>query len=340
MTPPSQPPDDVDVIVVVVDTPTLRQTVEEATSRLAGAGSTHLLALERDGIAPERTVSLLRDASRWASRSRSDRDRTDGVVRAGRTVAGRWPEPDDVAETVVSYADRHGIDRVVVPADFERAVAGVSSDALVTALRETGVAEATVGHVARPAIHRRLFVAGSVASTGALFVLSLTFYFVLAGGVDTFEVVTGVATAGLVAATFRRVTFATPPSPLRSGRRVVRWCLYVPYLLWEVAKANLAIAGIVLHPRLPIDPKLVSYPTSLRGELALTTFANSVTLTPGTLTVDVEDDGSLLVHTLTGDSRADLLEGSLERAVQFVFGGADSGTDRPRSAIDAEGSDD
>jgi multicomponent Na+:H+ antiporter subunit E len=335
----SRPPDGVDVVVVVVDTPTIRQTVETATNRLTGAGSAHLLALETEGVAPERTVQLLRDASRWASRSRSGRDRTVPVAQAGRTVAGQWPEPDRVAETVAAYADQHGIDRVLVPADFERAFAGVSATALVTALREAGFADVTVGPSSRPAIHRRLLVAGSMASTGALFVVSLAFYFLLAGGVDAFEVLTGVATAGLVAATFRRVTFATPPSPKRSGRRVVRWCLYVPYLLWEVLKANLAIAAIVLHPRLPIDPKLVSYPTSLRGELALTTFANSVTLTPGTLTVDVGEDGSLLVHTLTEASRTGLLDGSLERAVGFVFGHDDAGADGPRLASETGVSD-
>ena len=96
----------------------------------------------------------------------------------------------------------------------------------------------------------------------------------------------------------------------------------MPYLHREVAKANVAIAAIVLHPRLPVDPKLVSYPTTLDGELALTTFANSVTLTPGTLTVDVDAEaGTLLVHTLTAGTRADLLDGSLERAVGFVFDG-------------------
>jgi multisubunit Na+/H+ antiporter MnhE subunit len=336
----SRPPDDDDIVVIVADTPGIRRTVEDAPNRFTGTESIHLLALERDSTASERTGSLLRDASRWVTQSRSGRDRTDDVVRAGRTVPGRWPEPDDVAEIVAAYADKKGTDRVLVPADIERAIPGVSTDALVTALREVGVTEATAGSVGRSVIHRRLLVAASAASTGALFGLSLVFYLVLAGGVDTFEIVTGVATAGIVAATFRRVTFATPPNLSRSGSRVVRWCLYVPYLLWEVAKANLAIAAIVLHPRLPIDPKLVSYPTSLRGELALTTFANSVTLTPGTLTVDVENDGSLLVHTLTDDSRADLLEGSLERAVQFVFGGADSGTDRPRSALGPEASDD
>lgn len=333
----SPPPDD-DVVVVAVDTPTIRRAVEDTATQLTDTGSVHLLALEGEGIAPARPGSLLRDASRWVTRALSGRDEAPDVVQAGRAVPSRWPEADDVADTVVTYAETRGIDRVLVPADVERAIAGVSAKALATALQEAGIREATVWSEGRPTIHRRLLVAASAAGTATLFVLSLAFYLVIAGRIDTFELVTGIATAGLVAATFRRITFAAPPDLRRSGSRVVRWCLYVPYLLWEVAKANIAIAVIVLHPRLPIDPKLVSYPTSLRNELALTTFANSVTLTPGTLTVDVEDDGSLLVHTLTDESRADLLEGSLERAVEFVFGSDDTGPSG--STLDAEVSDD
>jgi multicomponent Na+:H+ antiporter subunit E len=103
-----------------------------------------------------------------------------------------------------------------------------------------------------------------------------------------------------------------------------------------------AIAVIVLHPRLPIDPQLVSYQTDLDGELALTTFANSVTLTPGTLTVDVDaDEGRLLVHTLTTDSRDDLFDGSLERGVRFIFGeDAEEAPTGPRPTPGATGGSD
>jgi multisubunit Na+/H+ antiporter MnhE subunit len=332
------------VLTVVVDTPTVQRAVEYTATRLAPAESVHLLALARDDDRELRTASLLSDASRWAARNRTVRDSRGGVVRSGRTVDGRWPTPDDVAAVVAAYAHQHGIDRVFVPADFESAFSGVSAGALVASLRDAGIDDPAVVPAGRFTVHRRLLVAGSTAGTAALFVLSLAFYLLLAGRVDTFEVVTGVATAAVVASVFRTVAFETPPSFRRSGSRVLRGLLYVPYLLWEVARANLAIAAIVLHPRLPIDPKLVSYPTDLRGELALTTFANSITLTPGTLTVDVDaDEGTLLVHTLTDASRTELASGSLERALRFVFGGdGDEGGDalRPASAPRSEVSDD
>jgi multicomponent Na+:H+ antiporter subunit E len=322
-----------DVLVPVVDAPATRRTVEYAVDRIEAGAALHLVALAsaEDGPpAQAASASLLGSARRWAERARP-RDHEGRVVTAGRAVDGRWPTADDAAAVLAVYAQNHGIDRVLVPADVERAVPGVTASALVAALRDAGVASPVVGPTPRTALHRHLVVAGSLASTGALFVLSLAFYLLLAGRIDGFELVTGVATAAVVAATFRHVTFATPPALVRSTGRAVRGCLYVPYLLWEVAKANAAIAAIVLHPRLPIDPKLVSYDTTLDGELALTTFANSVTLTPGTLTVDVDvDDGTLLVHTLTASTRADLLDGSLERAVQFVFGSDAAATDESR----------
>ena len=66
------------------------------------------------------------------------------------------------------------------------------------------------------------------------------------------------------------------------------WFLYyVPVFLWECFKANLDVAYRVLHPDLPIHPGIVKVNTKLKTDMALTFLANSITLTPGTLTVDV-----------------------------------------------------
>jgi multicomponent Na+:H+ antiporter subunit E len=91
-------------------------------------------------------------------------------------------------------------------------------------------------------------------------------------------------------------------------------------LLWEIAKANVTMAYVILHPSLPIDPKLVEVQSALWGDIPITTLANSITLTPGTLTVDLIDD-ELVVHALTAGSRADLESGALVRAVAFVTDG-------------------
>ena len=72
---------------------------------------------------------------------------------------------------------------------------------------------------------------------------------------------------------------------------------YLPIFLWECFKANLDVAYRVLHPRLPINPGIVKVKTTLKSDTALTFLANSITLTPGTLSVDIDtDNGVLYVH--------------------------------------------
>lgn len=72
---------------------------------------------------------------------------------------------------------------------------------------------------------------------------------------------------------------------------------YVPVFLWEMVKANIDVAYRVLHPNLPISPGIVKIKTSLKSDTALTFLANSITLTPGTMSVDIDrDNGFLYIH--------------------------------------------
>lgn len=92
--------------------------------------------------------------------------------------------------------------------------------------------------------------------------------------------------------------FITRPHVLKHPLRY--WYFFVYYLptfLWECFKANLDVAYRVVHPNLPIKPGIVKVKTSLKSDTALTFLANSITLTPGTLTVDIDkDNGILYVH--------------------------------------------
>lgn len=73
---------------------------------------------------------------------------------------------------------------------------------------------------------------------------------------------------------------------------------YLLCLAWEVLKANIMVALIVLNPRLPVSPGIVVTRTPLKRGLMRALYANSITLTPGTITVDLEDD-RLVVHAIT-----------------------------------------
>jgi len=71
--------------------------------------------------------------------------------------------------------------------------------------------------------------------------------------------------------------------------------LYLPLFVWKLILSNISLAKVVLDPKLPINPGFVRISTGLKGDVAKLILANSITLTPGTLTVDVEED-ELLIH--------------------------------------------
>jgi len=79
---------------------------------------------------------------------------------------------------------------------------------------------------------------------------------------------------------------------------------YLPVFLWEIIKANIDVAYRVLHPKLPINPGIVKVKTELQSDTAITFLANSITLTPGTLSVDIDrDNGVLYVHWINVTSK-------------------------------------
>lgn len=156
-----------------------------------------------------------------------------------------------------------------------------------------------------------------VTRVGATGAVAFLFYLALGDPTDPFDVVTGFTSAVVVAAILARVAFDSVPSrgTLRAGLRAI---VFLPILLTAVVRSNLALAAVVLDPELPIDPDVVRIPAP-DGAVARALLANSITLTPGTLTLDLLED-ELVVHTLTAASRAELLEGSLVRWVAMVSG--------------------
>mgnify|MGYP005727834687 CR=1 FL=1 len=91
----------------------------------------------------------------------------------------------------------------------------------------------------------------------------------------------------------------------RAGENAARWVepsrwfwavVYFFVLTGSVVKANLEVACRVLHPQMPIRPGIVKVKTRLTGAAARTLLGNSITLCPGTLAVDVRNDGTIMVH--------------------------------------------
>ena len=90
--------------------------------------------------------------------------------------------------------------------------------------------------------------------------------------------------------------------------------LYWLWLLKEIFRSSLEVAKIVLNPRLPISPQTLDIDTGMDDPLAQAIYANSITLTPGTLTLDVYE-GVIKVHSLTKEGADDLVTGEMARRV-------------------------
>lgn len=148
----------------------------------------------------------------------------------------------------------------------------------------------------------------------ATFLVMLVFWVVLSGKFDTLHLTMGVFSSLLVAYFSHDLLFFG--GERRSWLRgIVGLVLYLPGLFWEIVLATINIAYVVLHPRMYelINPQIIRFRTSLKKPISRVALAQSITLTPGTITVDIIDD-EFVVYALTQDT-ADGCPGSLERRV-------------------------
>ena len=99
----------------------------------------------------------------------------------------------------------------------------------------------------------------------------------------------------------------------------IRPFLYPPWLFKEVVLSNIAVARVILSPRLPIHPRILRVRVSQKSDVAKVIYANSITLTPGTVSIGVK--GSYItVHAIAEDVADGLLEGEMDRRVSSLEG--------------------
>ena len=157
------------------------------------------------------------------------------------------------------------------------------------------------------------------------FAILFAFWLVLSGHYEAKYILLGVLSAGLV-------TFLTNDlfyflchhgSQKENNNRFVflqlwRFLAYIPWLLYKIMKANIQIAYLVLHPRMPIKPALLQFRTHLRRSISQVIVANSITLMPGTLTVSLED-GGYIIHVLVPPSASEILKAQIQNKVGAIF---------------------
>ncbi len=145
-----------------------------------------------------------------------------------------------------------------------------------------------------------------------LFFMALAAWLLLNWVPDWQHLVVGIFVSAIVASLTGHM-FVKRLRPFKDIKRYVWFIYYVPMFIWEIFKANIDVAYRVSHPDIPIHPGIVRIRTGLKSDIGLTFLANSITLTPGTLCVDVDkDNGLLYVHWI------DVKEKDTEKATQRI----------------------
>jgi multicomponent Na+:H+ antiporter subunit E len=155
---------------------------------------------------------------------------------------------------------------------------------------------------------------------GTTFIL-FGFWMLLSGKFDTFHLTLGVICCALVSYFFHDLLFAN----VRVGdMRVVaaRFVAYIPWLIEQILLANIHVVSLVVRRKMPIDPQIVKFKTKLETDISHVTLANSITLTPGTITMDIKD-GVFYVHALSQKVADELNAGEMEDRIAHIFMEAD-----------------
>ncbi len=94
---------------------------------------------------------------------------------------------------------------------------------------------------------------------------------------------------------------------------------YVPWLIWQIILANIDVTKRVLQPKMDITPQLIEVETSQKTDLGRVIYANSITLTPGTVSIQVHED-RILVHAIAKEVAEELQKGEMDRRVTRMEG--------------------
>ncbi len=147
----------------------------------------------------------------------------------------------------------------------------------------------------------------------------IVIWFLLSGKFDVFHLTLGIISCAMVAYFSGDLLFTSPRINDLPGSWI-RFVRYVPWLLYQIFLANLHVLYLTFHPKMHdlIDPKIIEFQSKLQSDLSLVTFANSITLTPGTITVSVSGNGEFQVHAIDKKS-CEGLPGEMESRIAKAF---------------------
>jgi multicomponent Na+:H+ antiporter subunit E len=155
-----------------------------------------------------------------------------------------------------------------------------------------------------------------------LFILSLIFWLLLTFRLTVPNIIVGSVASTICSLFFGRL-FITNVYKLLQPRRYFWFLIYLFIFIWECIKANIDVAYRVLHPSMPIRPGIVKVKTTLKSDLAKMLLANSITMTPGTISVDIIDD-NLYIHWIYISSEdpevyTGIITGAFEKYIKKII---------------------
>ena len=157
------------------------------------------------------------------------------------------------------------------------------------------------------------------SATVLSFMILFLLWIVFSGRFDPFHLIMGIVASALVTAMSGDLIFISG-KPRRLLGLWLRLAVYIPWLVYQIFLANLHVMALVFHPRMRdlIDPKIIIFDSRLKNDYARMLFANSITLTPGTITVDVTVWGRFSVHCID-DVSGRSLPGAMEAKIANIF---------------------
>lgn len=155
-----------------------------------------------------------------------------------------------------------------------------------------------------------------------LFILSLIFWLLLTFELTVPNIIVGIAASVITSLFFGRF-YITNVYKLLQPQRYFWFAIYLFIFIWECLKANIDVAYRVLHPAMPIRPGIVKVKTTLKSDMAKMLLANSITMTPGTISVDIIDD-YLYIHWIYVRSEdpevyTSMITGAFEKYIKRII---------------------
>lgn len=154
------------------------------------------------------------------------------------------------------------------------------------------------------------------------FLLMMGFWLILSGRYDLFHISMGIISIFTVLwfnAKLRNHNFFDEPDHKNVNFSLLRLFYFIPFLVWEIISSSIRISYLIIHPQMPIKTGIIKFRTNLPNMAAKVLLGNSITLTPGTVVLQIEKD-EFLVHSLTNEADVAHIDHSLAVEVAKLYG--------------------